>query len=302
MKLRIALPEHAGPVHWTAMIGVAEGLYAAEGLDVEHLYLGHDEQTERLLSGDTPIARHGPDGDIALMEAGRPIRIIAGLVRKPPVYVFGARGIHSLADLRGKTLAVVSPKFGSSLALRMVLDDAGLREGDYTLQLIGGTERRYKALLEGSVAATIVTPPQSYAAQRAGLPLLASLPEHYPTYLFSAALVHVPFGRANEEALVRYLRAEIRAQRRLADPAARDAMIAILADGGAISTAEAAACYDGLVAREQVYVRDGRIGPDDLGDLVEGLRRLGDCAPRMRPAEYLDLSYLERAHTSLSHV
>lgn len=302
MKLRVSLPEHVGPVHWTTLIGVVEGLYEAEGLEIEHFHLGHDEQTERLLSGDTPIEKHGPDGDIALMEAGRPIRIVAGLLRKPPVYVFGAPGVRTLADLRGRTLAAVSPKFGSSLALRMVLDDAGLREGDYTLQLIGGTERRYNALLDGSVAATIITPPQSFAAVRAGLPLLANVPELYPNFLFSAVVANVPFARANPDAVVRYLRAEIRAQRRLADPAAKGAMIAILADAARMSQADATSCYDDLVARDQVYCTDGRIAPEDLHDLVEGLRRLGDSDPHMAPAGYLDLSWLEAAHASLSTV
>jgi len=301
VTLRVALPEHVGPVHWTTLIGVAEGLYEAEGLTVEHFHLGHDEQTDRLLSGDTPVARHGPDGDIALMEAGRPIRIVAGLVRKPPVFVFGARGVRALADLRGRTLAAVSPKFGSSLALRMVLDDAGLRASDYTLQLIGGTGRRYEALLEGSVAATIITPPQSFAAVRAGLPLLASLPEHYPNFLFSAVLVHLPFARAHPDMLVRYLRAEIRAQQRLGDPAAKDAMIRILADAAAMSADDAGSCYAELVERDRVFCTGGRIVPEDLHDLVEGLRRLGDCDCRMPPAGYLDLTWLDQAHATLTH-
>jgi len=60
-------------------------------------------------------------------------------VRKPPLAIYGAPGVRSFADLRGTTLAAVSGKFGSSLALRMVLLDAGLRPGDYELRMVGGT-------------------------------------------------------------------------------------------------------------------------------------------------------------------
>jgi len=300
MKLRVAVPEHAGPVHWTGLIAAAEGLYAAEGLDVEQLRMDHDEQAAHLLSGDTPIERRGPDGDIVLIEEGHPVRIIAGLVRKPPLSVYGARGVRSFAQLRGTTLAAVSGKFGSSLALRMVLADAGLGPGDYTLRMVGGTGRRYAALVEGSVSATILTPPQSAAAARAGLPLLASLPERYPNFLFSAMQVNLTYAHAHPETIVAFLRAEIRAQRRLADPAAKDAMIRILVEHSDLDATEAAACYTEMVERDQVFCTDGRLVPVDLGDLVDGLRRLGECDCRLGAAAYLDLTWLNEAQRQLA--
>ncbi len=300
VKLRVAVPQHAGPVHWTGLIAAAEGLYAAEGLDVEQLRMEHDEQTEHLLSGDTPIARHGPDGDIVLIEAGRPLRIVAGLVRKPPLTIYGARGITSLADLRGTTLAAVSGKFGSSLALRMVLADAGLAPGDYTLRMVGGTGRRYDALLAGTVSATILTPPQSGAAARAGLPLLANCSERYPNFLFSAVLVNLDVARAQPDTIVAYLRAELRAQRRLADPGAKGAMIRVLAENAELDAAEAAACYAEMVERDRVFSTDGNLAPADLGDLVDGLRRLGECECRLGAAAYLDLTWLRQAQRNLA--
>jgi ABC-type nitrate/sulfonate/bicarbonate transport system substrate-binding protein len=295
MKLRVAVPQHAGPVHWTGLIAAAEGLYAAEGLEVEQLRMDHDEQAEHLLAGDTPIERRGPDGDIVLIEEGHPVRIIAGLVRKPPLYVYGARGVRSFEDLRGTTLAAVSGKFGSSLALRMVLADEGLGANDYTLHMAGGTARRYDALQNGRVSATILTPPQSGAAGRAGLPLLASLPERYPNFLFSAMQVNLDYARAHPDVIVAFLRAEIRAQRRLVDPAAKDAMIRVLAEHSELDADESAQCYAEMVERDRVFCTDGKLVPGDLGDLVAGLQRLGECACRLGAAAYLDLSWLDEA-------
>jgi ABC-type nitrate/sulfonate/bicarbonate transport system substrate-binding protein len=299
-KLRVAVPEHAGPVHWTGLIAAAEGLYADEGLDVEQLRMDHDEQAAHLLAGDTPIERRGPDGDIVLIEAGHPVRIIAGLVRKPPLYVYGAHGVGSLADLRGTTLAAVSGKFGSSLALRMVLADAGLNAGDYTLRMVGGTARRYDALVGGSVSATILTPPQSGAAARAGLPLLASLPERYPNFLFSAMQVNLTYAHAHPDVIVAFLRAEIRAQRRLADPAAKEAMIRVLVERSELDRPESEACYAEMVERDRVFCTDGMLVPSDLGDLVDGLRRLGECDCRLGPAAYLDLTWLNEAQRQVA--
>src|SRR5579875_1084853 len=195
MKIAVALPQHIGPIHWSALIAVSENFYRDEGLDVELRWMDQDDQTKSLLSGATPIERRGPDEDIALIEAGYPIRIIAGLVRKPSAYLYGARGITSLESLRGRLLGAVSLRYGSSLGLRMLLADAGLREGDYTLEMVGGTQRRFDALRAGRVSAAILTPPTSAHAARLGLPLLASLPQRYPNFLFSSMQANVEFAR-----------------------------------------------------------------------------------------------------------
>jgi ABC-type nitrate/sulfonate/bicarbonate transport system substrate-binding protein len=295
MKIAVALPQHIGPIHWSALIAVSENFYRDEGLDVELRWMDQDDQTKSLLSGATPIERRGPDEDIALIEAGYPIRIIAGLVRKPSAYLYGARGITSLESLRGRLLGAVSLRYGSSLGLRMLLADAGLREGDYTLEMVGGTQRRFDALRAGRVSAAILTPPTSAHAARLGLPLLASLPQRYPNFLFSSMQANVEFARAEPGAVVALLRAEIRAQRFLADRTNREAAIAALAGAGTVSQADAALCYAEMVERDDVFYHDAAIAPADLTTLIEGLRRLGDSRCRLGAAGYLDLTWLRAA-------
>jgi ABC-type nitrate/sulfonate/bicarbonate transport system substrate-binding protein len=300
VKIAIALPQHVGPVHWTALVAAARNLYEAEGLDVELRWMDHDDQTRSVLSGATPIERRGPDEDIALIEAGHPVRIIAGLVRKPPAYLYGARGLDSLPALRGTTLGAVSLRFGSTLGLRMVLADAGLGTSDYALTLIGGTQRRFDALVAGEISAALLSPPTSSHAARLGLPLLASLPERYPNFLYSSMQANVNFAHDHPDAVVRVLRAEIQAQRFLADPRNKDAAVEILASRGtAVSREDAASCYAEMVERDAVFCRDGVIGPSNLTDLIEGLRRLGETPCRLSAEAYLDLTWLSAAQSSL---
>lgn len=298
MTLRVALPQHAGPVHWTALVAAAEGLYAAEGLDVEQRRMPHDDQSRGLLSGETPIERRTPDEDITFIEAGKPIRIVAGIVCKPPAWIYGAPGVRGFDDVRGAAVAGVSERFGSSLALRMVLADAGLAPGDYVLESVGGTVQRYRALREGRVAATILTPPTSFAAEREGLPLLASLPEWYPRFMYSAVQANTIYAAAHRDEIVRYLRAEIRAQRLLADPAYADRAVAVLAQDTGMSATDARACYAQAVERDRIFCVEAAIAPDDLADVVAGLRRLGECVPQRSPADYIDGTFLEEARAS----
>lgn len=295
MRLAVALPQHVGPVHWSALIAQAEGLYAGEGLDVELRWMDQDDQTRSLLSGETPVERRGPDEDIALIDAGHPVRIIAGLVRKPSAYLYGARGVASLEALRGTTLAAVSLRFGSSLGLRMLLADAGLSPDDYTLRMVGGTQKRFDALLEGNVSAALLTPPTSARAAQLGLPLLASLPQKYPAFLFSSMQANVTFANEHPDAIVALLRAELAAQRMLTDPERKETAIRALVAPGTVSDDDARLCYAEMVERDGVFYRDAAIAPGDLAVLIDGLRRLGDSPCPRPPEEYLDLTWLSRA-------
>lgn len=295
MKIAIALPQHVGPVHWSALISQAQRFYKKEGLDVELRWMDQDDQTKSFLSGATPVVRRGPDEDIALIEAGHPIRIIAGLVRKPSAYLYGTRGIDALGALRGTTLGAVSLRYGSSLGLRMLMADAGLRPDDYSLRVVGGTEKRFEAVRDGSVSAALLTPPASVRAAQIGLPLLASLPERYPNFLFSSMQANVDYARANPDVMVALLRAEIRAQRFLADPQNKGAVIQALAAPGTVTADDAALCYAEMIEADDVFYHDGAIAPDDLGVLVDGLRRLGDSECRLGASGYLDLTWLRLA-------
>jgi ABC-type nitrate/sulfonate/bicarbonate transport system substrate-binding protein len=296
MKLRVSYTGGAGfVVNWPALCALERGFYNDEGLDVELLPMSQDDQTNGLISGETPVERRGPDEDIVRMEAGAPLRIVAGLARRPPIWLYARPDIRSIADLRGKTIAGVSSRYGSTLALRMVLADHGLADGEYDVTPTGGTLRRFAALRTGEAAATLLSPPTSAQARAEDFTLLASLPELYPRFLYSSMQVNTTFGREHRATVVSLLRADIRAQAWIYDPANKSDAIALLAAADHMSDDDAAACYHEMVEAHQVFCRAGEIGPEFLGDLVTGLARLGDIGPKLRPEDYLDTSFLTEA-------
>lgn len=298
-KLRISYTKGAGfGVNWPALCAREKGFYRDEGLDVELLPLTQEVQTAGLLSHDVPVERRGPDEDLVRIAAGAPLRIIAGLVRKPPVTLFARPEFHTIAQLRGQTLAGVTSRFGSSLALRMVMADAGLPDGTYTVKPYGGTVTRYAALQSGEVAATLISPPMTPQAAAAGFVPLAKLTELYPNFLYSSIQVTTSFARQNRELLVRLLRADIRAQQWIYDPANRDEAMALLAHADALSLTDAAACYVEMV-EGGVFCHAGEMGPPFLHDLLAGLRRLGDLDRDLQPEDCLDLQYVEEARAQL---
>lgn len=300
MKLQVSYTAGAGfVVNWPGLVARECGFYREEGLDVELVPLAQSEQSESLLSGKVAVERRGSDEDIVLIANGAPLRIVAGLALKPPIALFARPGIASVAELRGATFAGVSSKYGSSLALRMLLADEGFAESDYTVTGTGGTLRRYDALRTGTAAATLLSPPTSAQAAAAGFPMLVNLAQRYPTFLYSSLQVNTAFLAANRAAVVQLLRADIRGQQWLYDPANRDAAIAMLARADDMDPADAAACYAETVVRDAVYAHAGEIGPENVQSLIAGLVRLGDVRPDLQPEECLDLGPLAEARASL---
>lgn len=91
-------------------IGIDEGYYAEEGLELAYLSGGPDVIPESsLLSGKADVALTTPDTTIkAIVDQGAPFKIIGAQYQKNPIGVVSLveSGINEPKDLIGKTLAV----------------------------------------------------------------------------------------------------------------------------------------------------------------------------------------------------
>jgi ABC-type nitrate/sulfonate/bicarbonate transport system substrate-binding protein len=91
-------------------IGIDEGYYAEEGLELTYLSGGPDVIPESsLLSGKADVALTTPDTTIkAIVDQGAPFKIIGAQYQKNPIGVVSLveSGINEPKDLIGKTLAV----------------------------------------------------------------------------------------------------------------------------------------------------------------------------------------------------
>ena len=82
--------------------------------------------TERLLSGATQFSLVGPDAVLIDATAGGPLRILAGIVRKPPLFLIAKSSIKTFADLRGANIGALSLTEGSSKLLIKMAKAEGL--------------------------------------------------------------------------------------------------------------------------------------------------------------------------------
>jgi ABC-type nitrate/sulfonate/bicarbonate transport system substrate-binding protein len=166
----------------------AKGFYAKRGLAVELKFTPNsDELRNGLAEGRYQIAHSAVDNAFALKDkANVDIAVVFGgddsfnrLIVQPE--------IASLADLKGKTVAVDALNTAYAFQLYEMLRQKGLNKGDYEVKSVGGTSQRLEALTKDKTyAAAIMNPPFSIRAEKAGLKVLGTVADAIGAYQGSA--------------------------------------------------------------------------------------------------------------------
>ena len=149
----------------------AEGFYAKRGLAVDLKFTPNsDELRSGLAEGRYQIAHSAVDNAFALKEkANVDIAVVFGgddsfnrLIVQPE--------INSLADIKGKTVAVDALNTAYAFQLYEMLRQKGLNKGDYEVKSVGGTGQRMEALTKDKTyAAAIMNPPFSISRREGRL-------------------------------------------------------------------------------------------------------------------------------------
>jgi NitT/TauT family transport system substrate-binding protein len=129
--LKVAIAQKG---NWDTSIvdfGMKQGFFKAEGLDIEPTYTeGGANNEQAVISGSTDLAvGTGLLGIISAYTKDAPVRVIAAeMTGLPDLYFFALadRGIKSIKDATGKTIAYSNPGSSSQLATLALLRQAGI--------------------------------------------------------------------------------------------------------------------------------------------------------------------------------
>jgi ABC-type nitrate/sulfonate/bicarbonate transport system substrate-binding protein len=149
------------------------GLFERQGLQATILPMTSSVAMAALQSGELDFWTGAGSGAKAA-ETGRPVRIVFVSSSAPGQLIIGAKGVSTLTDLRGKSIAVKVPLDTTSLVTQYLLKLAGVPPDAFHLVYARTTENEVALLISGKVAAANLETGPGLLMQARGFPLLAS--------------------------------------------------------------------------------------------------------------------------------
>jgi ABC-type nitrate/sulfonate/bicarbonate transport system substrate-binding protein len=286
--------------YWLHYVAQARGLYAAEELEVEVApTYTTGGGVAALEAGRVDVGSNCPDYMVASVERGAALVAVGGVVLRPVSAVVARPDVKSVADLRGRRVAVTEQVGGVSSLLKSILRRHGLGPGDYELVIIGGTPAQAEALRAGQADAAMLTHPFESRLLAEGYTLLGYTSDYWQEYAFTTLNVRRDWAESNAPTVEALLRATIRAGRWLFDPANATEAQAILAAGTGLPTEQVADTYRLYVQQGGVLSREGELSDASMQAVLDVMREEGLLADSAPVSRYLDLSYWDRARAAV---
>lgn len=189
-------------------LAARRGFFRDEGLDVSIEVFDNAERINAALrDGSVQIAVSTPESIMVDALRGGNLRVVAGNAGRLPHFLITRPDIRSVAELRGKTIGVLSDQEGTTHLVPEVARSAGLGPGDYTVKAVGGALTRWRLLQSGQIDAGLQPFPLSYEAEAAGFNNLGPLARLVPEWQFTSVNVDLRWAEAHRAMLVGALRA-----------------------------------------------------------------------------------------------
>jgi len=187
---------------WVAQEG---GLFTKHGVNVDLKYLAATTAVQGMVGGGEEVGLVGNQGIDAKLEGADLIYVASGL----PTFVFQVYGrpeIKSMADLKGKVVAVTQPSASTDYAMRIVLKRNGL-EPDKDVKILYAQDIAavFTSVSNGNASAGIISAPTSLKAKAAGLKPILNITELRIPFLFTGMLSSPKIMREKNEPLTRFL-------------------------------------------------------------------------------------------------
>jgi ABC-type nitrate/sulfonate/bicarbonate transport system substrate-binding protein len=280
-----------------------KGFFAKRGLEADlRIAPTSDEMRNGLAEGRYQIVHGAVDNAVAMAEVAKAdIAVISGgdngwnqLIVQPD--------IGALADLHGKTVIVDAPNTAYALQLYELLGRAGLKKGDYDVKVVGATFRRLEAIRDDkTLAASMLNPPFSTLAEKAGLKSMGSAVRAIGPYQATAGFVMRSWAKANEDTLVKYLQAYIEGVRWTLDPQNKAQAIGLLTERLKLAGDVAAQAYAVATDPAEGFAKDAALDLEGFRNVLKlratHLGTWGGVAPA--PEKYIDLGYYQKAFAGL---
>ena len=275
-------------------IAQIKGFYRQENLEIEYIQMAGQLATTSLFGGHVDSTTAFSSSAIAFAR-GLDAKGVIVFCDKPTFVLVSRPQIHSVAELRGKKIAVSSFGTSSDLITRKILAHYGLNPAkDAVILALGQASVRLTALQSGAVDATVLSTPENVIAERAGARRLVE----------SAKIIDMPLAGlvvtqskidAHRDQVKRMVRATLKGLLLLHQN--RQEAVDIAADWMRLDKEFAATGYD---ATMPAYSQEGFASDQGIRTMLEiaSNKKVGEFSP----SRLVDFSFLREALAELKGV
>ena len=185
------------------------GSFEKHGIRIRPIFIrGGVQGVQALLARDVLIEMQGGQAIVSAWAQGaKELRYIAAVGNKLDYMLVGNSSIKTPADLKGKRIAVSQIGSSSDFVARYALRQIGLNpEKDVSIVAVGAAGERWAAMNGGHVHGTVVQPPLTLLARKAGLPIFIDLAKADFEYTISGVVTTTSFIKAEPETVMNFMR------------------------------------------------------------------------------------------------
>jgi len=269
------------------------GSFEKYGLKVEPIYIrGGRMGIQAALSGDLLLQLQGASTVVsAWAQGGKDLQFIGAVGNRLDYIFVTLPSIRKAEDLKGKRVAVSQIGVSTDFIARVAARRLGLNpDKDIVIVGAGGQGERWAALTGGHVQATVVQPPFTLLARKAGYPVLIDFSKEDFEYTIAGPLTTRSFIRSDRETVMNFMRGLAEGMDFYRDEKNKDRVIKFLGEYYRSNAVEE------LEETRRVYsqLTPGlpMITTKAIENVIANDKSLAGM--NLNPAELLDLSFLER--------
>ena len=208
--------------------------------------------------------------------------------------------IQDYQDIKGKVLAVDAPTTGYAIVMIAILKKHGLElNRDYTLKSFGNTNARADAIKRDEAVGAMMGMTDD-EIQQCGFKVLARAEDHVADYARGLGATRREWANANEDLVVRFIRAMIRATDWVMDGKNKEEVVRVLLAENKNNQARAEERYTESISSRFGFTPRSRIDLEGIRTIIQLRETAGLMKPPVpKPEKYIDERFYKKALATL---
>lgn len=187
-------------------VGVSDGIFKKYGLDVKIVQVNPNNLVPALLSGSAQIAGGAADDGASAVLGGESLKFIALTQGTYNLQLWVNKGINSVHDLVGKTVALTTVGSEVVFGLNALLQEDRINPSSVGRKFLVTQAEELSAMRSGAAVAALFQPPNAQSLTKIGGRVLDSL-SNLP-YAVGAYMTTSSFVTANPGVIAKFIAAE----------------------------------------------------------------------------------------------